>query len=75
MTSAIPGKRGRPPKATGLRLTPVSFNIPPDVRDALDRQAIKERKSTSALLRDIVRAAIYRIEKIQDGEPGSTLVT
>ena len=47
----------------GNRLSYVSVRIPAEVRDAIDRQAIRERKSTSALVRQILQG-IFKVQKL-----------
>jgi hypothetical protein len=53
-------------------MTPVSFNVPLAVREALDREAMRGRKSSSAVLREIV-SRHFRIDKQQTGDAARNL--
>ena len=54
----IPGPMGRPPLFAGEDLVTVAFKVPRSRRDLLDRQAEKEHKTRSQLMRSILDDAL-----------------
>ena len=62
--------RGRPRKPN--KLIVLTCAIPPEWRDALDRRARREGKTTSEVVRDLLRP-LFDTKKTQWGQPGPTL--
>ena len=67
MASAGQVRMGRPPKPPKERLVSVTVSLPPDVLDMLSVKAIRERKTNSGLLREMVYRS-FRIGKVRKSE-------
>ena len=65
-------RTGRPPKAPEERLIDVHSRVLPDVWDAIDRRAVRERKTNAALIREILTQT-FRVEKVLNRGNGRTL--